>query len=143
MVAGVGTDAQAGVGHPLPQVGGGGGQAGDAVDDVDDQVVAVDVVEHRHVEGRGRGALLLVPAYMQVVVAVAAVGEAVDEPGVAVEVEDDRLVGGEEGVELGVRHAVRVFGGGLQAHQVDDVDDADLQVGQVLAQQRGGGERFQ
>ena len=31
----------------------------------------------------------------------------------------------------------------LQAHQVDDVDDADREVGQVLAQERRGGERLE
>jgi len=72
---------------------------------------------------------------MDVVVAVAAVGEAVDQPRVAVVGEDDRLVRGEERVELLIRHAVRMFGGGLQAHQVDDVDDADLEVRHVLAHQ--------
>ena len=52
-------------------------------------------------------------------------------------------VGREERVELAVREAVRVLGLGLQAHQVDDVDDADPQVRQVLAQQRRGGERLE
>ena len=33
--------------------------------------------------------------------------------------------------------------GALQAHQVDDVDDAHLQLGQVLAQQRRGGEHLE
>ena len=32
---------------------------------------------------------------------------------------------------------------GWSAHQVDDVDDADLQVGQVLAEEVDGGQRLQ
>ncbi len=46
------------------------------------------------------------------------------------EVEDDRPVGGEQGVELGVGQAVGVFGRRLEAHQVDHVDDADPQARQ-------------
>ena len=36
-----------------------------------------------------------------------------------------------------------MLGVGLEAHQVDDVDDANLELGQVLAQDRGGGERLE
>jgi hypothetical protein len=50
--------------------------------------------------------------------------------------EDDGLSVREERVELGVRHAVRVLVVGLQAHEVDDVDHADRELGQVLAQDR-------
>jgi len=57
--------------------------------------------------------------------------------------EDDRPVGGEDGVELALGQPVRVLGLLLQAHQVDDVDDPHFQVGQALAQQCRGGERLQ
>jgi hypothetical protein len=49
------------VDHALAQHGGAAGQAGHPFDDVDDQVKAVHVVEHEHVEGCG-GAFLLVRA---------------------------------------------------------------------------------
>ena len=39
--------------------------------------------------------------------------------------------------------AVRVLGVGLQAHEVDDVDDADLEFREVLAQERDRRQRFQ
>ena len=39
--------------------------------------------------------------------------------------------------------AVRVLGLRLELHQVDDVDDADLQLRQVLAQDRDRGQRLQ
>ena len=38
---------------------------------------------------------------------------------------------------------MRVLGRGLEAHQVDDVDDAHLQLGQPLAQDRRRGERLE
>lgn len=71
------------------------------------------------------------------------IGQAVDQPGIPVVGEDDRAICGEQRVELGVRQPVRVLARGLEAHQVDDVDDADLDVGQVLPQQVDRGQRLQ
>ena len=61
-------------------------------------------------------------------------------PGIAVVGEDHRPTRGEDGVELSVGEAVRVLRLRLEAHEIDDVDDADAQVGQVLAQRGRGGE---
>jgi len=83
-------------------------QARYAADGVEGELVAVHVVEHHHVEGGGGGAFFLVAAHVQVGVVVAAVGEAVDQPGVAVISEDDGFVAGEQRIE-GVVEAV---GGG-------------------------------
>ena len=54
------------------------------------------------------------------------------------EVEDDGLVVGEEAVELAVGEAVRMLALGHQAEEIDDVDEADLEVG---ASARGGWRR--
>ena len=78
-------------------------EAGHPVDHVHDQVEAVDVVEHDHVERRRGRALLLVAAHVQVVVVRAPVGQPVDQPRVAVVGEDHRPVGGEQRVELARR----------------------------------------
>ena len=75
---------------------------GNAVNDVHYEVEAVQIVQHRHVERRGDGALFLVAANVDVVVVGAAVGEPVDQPRVSMEGEDDRLVLGEELVEIHV-----------------------------------------
>jgi hypothetical protein len=40
----------------------------------------------------------------------ASVGEAVDQPGIAMLGEDDGFVGGEEGIEIFVRQPVRMLG---------------------------------
>jgi len=58
----------------------------------------------------------------------AAIGEAMDEPGIAMESEHNGLVLGEERVEVVIAQAVRMFARGLEFHQVHDVDDADLQL---------------
>ena len=56
---------------------------------------------------------------------------------------DDRLVLGEERIEICIAQPVRVLGLRLQLHEVDDVDHPDFQVGQMLAQNGNRGERFQ
>ena len=65
----------------------------------------------------------------------APVGEAMDEPRIAVVRKDDRAACREEGVELRVGEAVRVLALGLEAHGIDDVDDTYLELGQVLTEQ--------
>jgi VIT1/CCC1 family predicted Fe2+/Mn2+ transporter len=64
------------------------------------------------------------------------IGETVNQPRIAVVGEDHRPVRREEGVELGVGHAGRMLVLRLQAHEVDDVDQAHLELGQMLAQER-------
>src|SRR5580698_10573995 len=71
-----------------------------AVDGVDDQMEAVQIVQHRHVEGRSDGAFLLVPTDVNIMVICAAVGQPVDQPGIGMEGEDDRFISGEEVIEI-------------------------------------------
>ena len=54
--------------------------------------------------------------------------------------EHDRPIGGEQRIELTMRHPVWVLLFVLQAHEVDHVDDPDLQVRQALAEDVGRGE---
>ena len=73
----------------------------------------IEVVDHAHVERRGRRSLFFVAAHMNVVVAGPPIGQAMDEPGIAVKGEDDRLVDGEERVEVTIGKAVRMLAWGL------------------------------
>ena len=134
-LAGVRAVAQPLVDHVLPDVRGALAESWDAVDHVDHEVEAVEVVQHDHVERRRGRPLLLVAAHVEVRVVRAPVGQAVDQPRVAVVGEDDRPARREERVELGIGQPVRMLALRLQAHQVDDVHDAHLQVGQVPADQ--------
>src|ERR1043165_2058449 len=59
-----------------------------AIDDIADQVKAIDVVHHAHVKRRAGGSFLLISADMKVFVAVTAVSQPMNEPRVAVEGED-------------------------------------------------------
>src|SRR4051812_7578216 len=92
VLADPGLVAGAGVGHGLAYGGGAYREAGDAVDDVHDEAVAVEVVADDHVEGCGGGAGLLVSAHVQVLVAGAAVGEGGGQAGGAGGGGDHRLV---------------------------------------------------
>ena len=134
--------AQSLVIHALPHTRSFRAQARHAVDDVHDQVEPIEVVQHHHVERGGRGPLLFVPTHVDVVVIRAAVGETVDEPRITVIRKDHRAVGGEHGIELGVRQPMGMFARGLQAHQVDHVHDTDFQARQVLANEIGGGQHL-
>ena len=66
-----------------------------------------------------------------------------DQQRVGVEGEDDWFVLGEECVESFVAQPVRVFALRLQLHQIHDIDHSYFQVGQMLAHDGDGGERFQ
>ena len=72
----------------------------DAIDHVAHQMEAVEIVQHGHVERRRGRAFFLIAAHMEVVVVGAAVRQAVNQPRIAVEGEDDRFVLGEERIEV-------------------------------------------
>src|SRR6266536_3325410 len=80
-------------------------------DCIESQLVAVDVVEHAHVERRGCRAFLFVAAHVNVVVIVPAIGEPVDAPGIAVKSKDNRNVRRENAIEVFVGKPVRMLGG--------------------------------
>src|SRR3981081_2605768 len=101
-------------------------QAGYTIDHIACKMKTVEVIEHGHVEGRGGGTLLFVTADMQIVMVRAPVREPVNQPRVAVECKNDRFVGRENRVELMVGEAVRMFGCGLDCHQIDYVHEADF-----------------
>ena len=55
-----------------------------AVDDVADQMETIEVVDHAHIERRRRRSLFLIAAHVNVVVPSPPIGQAVDEPWIAV-----------------------------------------------------------
>ena len=48
----------------------------------------------------------------------------------------------EQAVELAVRRTVRMLGGRLQLEQIDDIDEAQLEIRRALAQDRCRGQRL-
>ena len=137
------TVALNGLGVPLPGVLYLRSKARDARDGVERQLEAVNIVEHAHVEGRGRCALFLVAAHVKVIVVVTPVGEPVNEPRIAVKCKDGGRIRWKDAIELLVGQPVRMFGLRLKSHEVNHVYHADAQVRNPGAQQRNGGQRFQ
>lgn len=95
---------------------GSGSQLRHPVDDVLDEIKTVDVVEDAHIEGRGGCPLFLITADVQVFVVGAPVGQAMDQPRVAVKGKDNRLVGGKERIKIFVVQSVRMLARRLQGH---------------------------
>src|SRR4029453_14117835 len=118
----------------------GGTETGHPVNGIDGQSEAVGLIADGELQRRVDVALLFVAAHMDIVLTRPAVGEAMDEPGVSMEVEDHGFIRGENGFELTICQTVWVFGMRHQFKQVNDVHEPDLRVRQVLAQQGGGGQ---
>src|ERR1700685_485043 len=82
---------------------------GDTVDDVDRKMIAIEPVEHDHVERRRGRSLFLETVNMHLGMIGAVIGEAVDQIRVAVISKDHGLVAGEHAVEITVTDAVRML----------------------------------
>ena len=85
----------------------------------------IEFVFNGHVESSGNRTFLFVAAYVHALVGTA-VNEAMDKPWVAVEGENNGLVSGKEGIIVNITKAVWVLGVGLKAHEVNNVDNANL-----------------
>ena len=109
------------------------------VDNVLDEVEAVESILYAQVEGGGDRPLFVISTHVQVLVG-PAIGETVDQRGIAVESEDDVLVPGEDGIEVCIGEAVRVLARRLELHEIDHVHHANLEIGQVLSKDRRRGE---
>ena len=57
--------------------------------------------------------------------------------------ENHRLIDGEQRIEISVRQSMWMFTCRLKRHQVDHVDDANLEIGKVLPQQIDRRQSFQ
>src|SRR4051794_17403379 len=65
----------------------------------------------------------------------APVSKAMDEVRISMEVEDDRLVHGEERIEIAIGQAVGMFRAGLQLKEVNHVYESNLDIRESFAQQ--------
>src|SRR5580704_6171261 len=69
------------------------------IDHVTGQVESIEIVQHHHVEwGRGRS-LFLVSTHVHTMMISPAIGESMDEQGIPMKGEDNRLVGGKERIK--------------------------------------------
>lgn len=110
------------------------------IDGQDGETEAVRLVADAQLEWRVDVALFLVTAHVHEILPRPVVRQPVHHPGVAVEVEHDVLVAGEQSAVLRVRQPVRVIAARNQLEQVHHVDKADLELRKQLPQQRRGGQ---
>ena len=106
-------------------------------------VVAGSVVQEHHVESGGRGTLLAVAGDGDALSGDTAEEERAELLRVAVVVEVDVLVGGEERVPVDVLERVWVAAGGREDHEVGDVHDTDAERWRDLAEESGGGDNLE
>src|SRR5579863_1324810 len=99
-----------------------------AVHDVAGEVKAVNLIEDHHVEGCRRGSLLLISPNMEIGMIRPAIRQAMDQPGITVVGKNDRFILGEEDIKLFVAQSVRMLASRLERHQIDDINNPDLQI---------------
>src|SRR5882672_4074786 len=104
---------------------------------------AIQVIHDGHVERSGGSSLFFIATYVEIVVTMPAIAQPMNEKWVSVIGEDYRFVGSEHGIKFGIGESVRMFAGRLQGHEVHDIDDADLEIGKMLAKKIDRGQRFQ
>ena len=80
-----------------------------AANGIEREPEAIHAIEHDHIERRGRRSLFDIAADVNVAVIAPAIREAMNQRRVAVEREDDRLIGGEERIEIFIGEPVRMF----------------------------------
>ena len=117
--------------------------AGHSCEHIENKMEAIEVIHHRHVKRRCGRALFLVSAHVEIRVIGSPVCQPVDQPGIAVEREHYRLVGGEKKVERVVAEPVWMLALRLQRHEIDDIDEADAKCRKSLPQNCRGGKRLQ
>ncbi len=83
--------------HALLQVRAARPESSSAVDHVLHKVETIQFVLHAHIEGSGDGAFFLVTPDVQVPIR-SAIGQPVDQPGIAMKSENDVLVFGKQSV---------------------------------------------
>lgn len=113
-----------------------------AVNSQNSQAVSVGLVTDGKLERGVNVALLLVTTNTHALLSLALVGKTVNQPRVGVEVENNRLVIGKDGSVLSIGQTVRMVAIGLQLEQVDDIDEANLQLGKVLTKKGSSSKRF-
>lgn len=89
------------------------------------QVIAIQLIQHRHIKWRGGGSLFIKSMHVEVMMIVTLIGQSVNQVGITMESENDRLIAGEQRIKLRLRFAMRMLLLGLQCQQVDHINHAD------------------
>lgn len=117
-------------------------QALDIIQRINRQTKPIRTVPNRQLKRRIDIALLPVPADQQILLALATIRKTVHEPGIRVKVENTRYVICKDGLVLMCLETMRMLRVINEFEQVDYVYEADFEVGEVCAEEGGGGEGF-
>lgn len=117
-------------------------QTRNAVNCVDSKAVAISAVADSQLEWSVDVALFPIATDHKILLALSAICQAVNQPGVRVEVEDARNIIREYCLPLVRLQTVRVLACIYELEEVDDVDETDLELWQVCAQESSGRECF-
>ena len=101
---------------------------------VNDEVETVDLIADGQFERGVDVAVLLVTTHVETGLGIPAVDQPVDEPWIAMEVEDHRLVGCEQAVEVRIAQTVWVFGGRCERKQFHHIHVTHLQCRDLLSE---------
>src|SRR5262249_26653985 len=93
-----------------------------AIDHIYCQREPINLVFNRQLQRRVDVAALFVPAYVQVLMVVPVVAQPVNQPGIAMKIEYNRLVHCEQTVKVTVAEAMRMLAIRLQLEEIQDVD---------------------
>ena len=103
-------------------------EPGNTIHYIGNKMESVKIVHNHHIERCARRSLFLITANMHIIMIGSTVCQSVNKPWIAVIGKNDRLVGGEDIIEIPVLQAVRMLFGRLKSHEINNVDNADLEV---------------
>ena len=109
-----------------------GCEARHAVNNINGQTEAVDLIPNGQFQWRINVAPLSVPMNVKVLVVGSAIGELVNQRWIAVKVKDHRLRFRKQRVEVAIRKAMWMFAAGLKPKEIDNIDKANLQIGKIF-----------
>src|SRR5262249_43122478 len=113
-------------------------QPRNSVNGINRQRETINFIVHRQLHRRIDVALFFVSTNVQLLV-FASIRQPMNQIGIAVEVEDDRFVGSKQRVIVRIRQSVRMVLTGLKLEEIHDIDESDLNIWKLLAQQEGRG----
>src|SRR5208282_1088361 len=117
-------------------------EARHSVDRVNGEAEAIRLILDSQFQRRVDVPLFLVATHVDIVLACPTICEAVNQPWIGMEVEDDRLVRCEDSLKLSIRQAVRMFRARNQPEEIDHIYESHFHVGQMLTKQSRSGQRL-
>ena len=91
------------------------------------QMIAIEPVQHGHIKRRGGSALFVKSMHVKITMIITLISQTMDQPRIAVEGKDYRLVSGKQVLKLRLAFAMRMLLITLQRHQINNVYYAHAQ----------------